>query len=191
MTYGFAADAMVRAESGEPCNGQKCFRAFRDGVAGALDVRFNLPGRHNVQNALAAIAVATELGVPDAAILKALAEFQRLNAEDPKDLRDLLKVGDCHLRLDQYAEAIETYELVARIYIENPKAPEPLKAREPVPEKIKEPVPEASSVAPVAPRVKRRSVEVWRPVYLRVPPLICWLEASLVEAPERPRRAGL
>jgi tetratricopeptide (TPR) repeat protein len=59
---------------------------------------------------------------------KAIAEFQRLIAEDPKDLRVLLKVGDCHLRLDQYAEAIETYELVARIYIENPKAPEPLKA---------------------------------------------------------------
>jgi UDP-N-acetylmuramate--alanine ligase len=75
VTYGFAADAMVRAESVEPCDGQMCFRAFRDGVAGALDVRLNLPGRHNVQNALAAIAVATELGVPDAAILKALAEF--------------------------------------------------------------------------------------------------------------------
>jgi UDP-N-acetylmuramate--alanine ligase len=75
VTYGFAADAMVRAEGVEPCNGQMCFRAFRDGVAGALDVRLNLPGRHNVQNALAAIAVATELGVPDAAILKALAEF--------------------------------------------------------------------------------------------------------------------
>jgi UDP-N-acetylmuramate--alanine ligase len=75
VTYGFAADAMVRAEGVEPCNGQMCFRVFRDGVAGALDVRLNLPGRHNVQNALAAIAVATELGVPDAAILKALAEF--------------------------------------------------------------------------------------------------------------------
>jgi UDP-N-acetylmuramate--alanine ligase len=75
VTYGFAADAMVRAEGVEPCNGQMCFRVFRDGVSGSLDVRLNLPGRHNVQNALAAIAVATELGVPDAAILKALAEF--------------------------------------------------------------------------------------------------------------------
>src|SRR5207253_9835737 len=36
----------------------------------------NLPGRHNVQNAVAAIAVATELGVADAAICKALAEFR-------------------------------------------------------------------------------------------------------------------
>jgi UDP-N-acetylmuramate--alanine ligase len=75
VTYGFAADAMVRAEGVEPCDGQMCFRAYREGVAGALDVRLNLPGRHNVQNALAAIAVGTELGVPDAAIRKALAEF--------------------------------------------------------------------------------------------------------------------
>src|SRR5262245_40493402 len=75
VTYGFAADAMVRAEDVAPCDGQMCFRAVREGVAGALDVRLNLPGRHNVQNALAAIAVGTELGVPDAAIRKALAEF--------------------------------------------------------------------------------------------------------------------
>jgi UDP-N-acetylmuramate--alanine ligase len=51
------------------------FKAVREGAA-ALDVTLNLPGRHNVQNALAAIAVATELGVSDAAIRKALAEFR-------------------------------------------------------------------------------------------------------------------
>ena len=76
VTYGFAADAMVRAEAVEPCDGQMCFRALRDGMPGALDVRLNRPGRHNVQNALAAIAVGSELGVPDAAIVKALAEFR-------------------------------------------------------------------------------------------------------------------
>ena len=41
-----------------------------------MDVQLNLPGRHNVLNALAAIAVADELGVEDAAICKALAEFR-------------------------------------------------------------------------------------------------------------------
>jgi UDP-N-acetylmuramate--alanine ligase len=41
-----------------------------------LDVVLNLPGRHNVLNALSAIAVAAELDVPDAALLKALAEFK-------------------------------------------------------------------------------------------------------------------
>jgi len=51
------------------------FKALREG-APPLDILLNLPGRHNVQNALAAIAVATELGVPDAAIGKALAEFR-------------------------------------------------------------------------------------------------------------------
>jgi len=61
---------------------------------------------------------------------KAIAEFQRLVAEDPKDVRILLKVGDCYMRLEQYAEAIETYESVARIYIEatEQKPAEPLKA---------------------------------------------------------------
>jgi UDP-N-acetylmuramate--alanine ligase len=75
ITYGFSPDAMFRAEQVEHCGGQMCFRAVREGVPGAMDVRVNLPGRHNVQNALAAIAVATELGIADAAILKALDEF--------------------------------------------------------------------------------------------------------------------
>jgi tetratricopeptide (TPR) repeat protein len=58
---------------------------------------------------------------------KAIAEFQKLLADDPKDVRLLLKIGDCHLKIEQYAEAIETYEVVARLYIEQ-KPPEPLKA---------------------------------------------------------------
>jgi UDP-N-acetylmuramate--alanine ligase len=76
VTYGLAAEAMVRAEGVEVCDGAMCFRAIREGVPGALDVRLNLPGRHNVQNALAAIAVGTELGVGDGAVLEALAEFR-------------------------------------------------------------------------------------------------------------------
>ena len=42
-----------------------------------LDVTLNLPGEHNVLNALAAIAVATELELPDAPVVKGLAELQR------------------------------------------------------------------------------------------------------------------
>jgi UDP-N-acetylmuramate--alanine ligase len=74
VTYGMREDAMVRAAdivAGERMR----FKALREG-APPLDILLNLPGRHNVQNALAAIAVATELGVPDAAIGKALAEFR-------------------------------------------------------------------------------------------------------------------
>jgi UDP-N-acetylmuramate--alanine ligase len=51
------------------------FRAMRKD-AKPLDVVVNLPGRHNVLNALAAIAVATEIGIKDEAIQKALKEFR-------------------------------------------------------------------------------------------------------------------
>jgi len=76
LSYGFGADAMVRAENVSHCGGSMRFRAVREGRVGVLEVTLNLPGRHNVQNALAAIAVATELGLEDAAIVKALAEFR-------------------------------------------------------------------------------------------------------------------
>jgi UDP-N-acetylmuramate--alanine ligase len=74
ITYGTGRDAAVRAEAIRHDAGRMRFRARRENAA-ALDVLLNLPGRHNVLNALAAIAVATELGIDDAAILKALAEF--------------------------------------------------------------------------------------------------------------------
>ena len=74
LTYGTGADAMVRAENIRHDGGRMRFRALREN-APALEVILNLPGRHNVLNALATIAVATELGVADKAILKALAEF--------------------------------------------------------------------------------------------------------------------
>ena len=75
VTYGFAADAMVRAEQLAHAAGTMRFTVLRE-KRPALTATLNLPGEHNVQNALAAIAVATELGVADAAILKALAEFR-------------------------------------------------------------------------------------------------------------------
>ena len=74
VTYGLREDAMIRGTdlvAGERMR----FKAIREGGQ-PLEITLNLPGRHNVQNALAAIAVATELGVPDAAIRKALAEFR-------------------------------------------------------------------------------------------------------------------
>jgi UDP-N-acetylmuramate--alanine ligase len=75
LTYGTGADAMVRAENIRHDGGRMRFRALRE-KAPALEVTLNLPGQHNVLNALAAIAVATELGIADKAILKALAEFR-------------------------------------------------------------------------------------------------------------------
>jgi UDP-N-acetylmuramate--alanine ligase len=79
VSYGLAPDAMVRAARIEHAGGRMRFEAVRTANSeprSALQVTLNLPGTHNVQNALAAIAVASELGVPDAAILKALAEFR-------------------------------------------------------------------------------------------------------------------
>ena len=75
LTYGTGEDCRVRAEAIEHDRGRMRFRAQRPGAA-PLDVVLNLPGRHNVLNALAAIAVAGELGVDDAAVQRALAEFR-------------------------------------------------------------------------------------------------------------------
>jgi UDP-N-acetylmuramate--alanine ligase len=76
VTYGTAAEAMVRAEGIEHAAGQMRFRVQRRGKAQPLQVTLNLPGHHNVLNSLAAIAVGLEIGIPEAAIQKALAEFK-------------------------------------------------------------------------------------------------------------------
>lgn len=77
-SYGFGEDAEVRAVNVRPVAQQMHFTAQRrNGVTlPDLDVVLNLPGEHNVLNALSAIAVAVELSVPDAAVQKALAEFK-------------------------------------------------------------------------------------------------------------------
>jgi UDP-N-acetylmuramate--alanine ligase len=74
VTYGLCEDATIRAV--DVVAGERMrFSCLREG-APPLAVSLNLPGRHNVQNALAAIAVAGELGLPDSAVQKALAEFR-------------------------------------------------------------------------------------------------------------------
>jgi UDP-N-acetylmuramate--alanine ligase len=78
ITYGFNADAQVRAVDVTALpGGQMRFTAQRrNGVAMPdLAITLNLPGEHNVLNALAAVAVATELELADDAIAKALANF--------------------------------------------------------------------------------------------------------------------
>jgi UDP-N-acetylmuramate--alanine ligase len=77
VSYGMTEDANIRAEDVVAKNGRMCFTCVRrNGSTSRLAVELNLPGLHNVQNALAAIAVATEVGVPDDAIVRALAEFK-------------------------------------------------------------------------------------------------------------------
>ncbi|MEY4883046.1 MAG: hypothetical protein RIS34_900 [Pseudomonadota bacterium] len=76
-SYGFDEGAQVRAVDVQAVDGQMHFTVQRrNGVTlSDLPIVLNLPGRHNVLNALSAIAVAVELNVPDAAVQKALAGF--------------------------------------------------------------------------------------------------------------------
>ena len=77
-SYGFAEDAQVRAIDVRAQAGQMHFTVQRrNGVTlPDLEVVLNLAGEHNVLNALAAIAIAVELNIPDEAVLRALAHFK-------------------------------------------------------------------------------------------------------------------
>jgi len=77
-TYGFSAEAQIRAVNVQHQHGLMRFTAQcrQNGQPRDLEITLNLPGLHNVLNALAAIAVGLEVGVADDAIISALAEFQ-------------------------------------------------------------------------------------------------------------------
>ncbi|HAT38909.1 UDP-N-acetylmuramate--L-alanine ligase [Polynucleobacter necessarius] len=81
LRYGLSEDADIRASNIQADSTRMHFMVDRRAVRrhgnkpGPLNVTLNLPGLHNVRNALAAIGIATELGVGDEAIIKALAEF--------------------------------------------------------------------------------------------------------------------
>jgi UDP-N-acetylmuramate--alanine ligase len=77
-SYGFNEGAQVRAVNVRAVDGQMHFTVQRRNgvVLPDLEIVLNLPGHHNVLNALSAIAVAVELNVEDAAVQKALAEFK-------------------------------------------------------------------------------------------------------------------
>ena len=75
LSYGFAEDADVRVLAAHPAAGRNHLRVrFADGLEHALTL--NLPGRHNVRNALAALAVGHELGVAPDGMAQTLAQFQ-------------------------------------------------------------------------------------------------------------------
>jgi UDP-N-acetylmuramate--alanine ligase len=91
VTYGIDSDANFRAEDVVADGGTMRFTCVRtNGNVTRLPIVLNLPGRHNVLNALAAIAVATEVGVGDTAIIKALAEFRGCRPALPAPWRDCL-----------------------------------------------------------------------------------------------------
>ncbi|HZW22188.1 UDP-N-acetylmuramate--L-alanine ligase [Noviherbaspirillum sp.] len=74
LTYGFHEEAQVRAVDAKAVDGHMEFTVLQEEYP-PLHVHLNQPGMHNVQNACAAIAIARELGVDDAATQKALREF--------------------------------------------------------------------------------------------------------------------
>jgi UDP-N-acetylmuramate--alanine ligase len=102
VTYGFSALADLRADNVTPADGGSRFDAVvleRDGSRRTIGgVHVPMPGRHNVQNALAAIAVGLELGMSDAAIIKG---FQRFDGVK----RRFSRVGevDGAIIIDDYA----------------------------------------------------------------------------------------
>jgi UDP-N-acetylmuramate--alanine ligase len=102
VTYGFSALADVRADNIEPLPGGSRFDAViltRDGERRTIErVHVPIPGRHNVQNALAAIAVAIELGISDDAIVGGFERFDGVK-------RRFTKVGevDGAIVIDDYA----------------------------------------------------------------------------------------
>ena len=92
VTYGFSEEAMIRATDIQTAQGQMRFTVQRQNGERMTDlnITLNLPGMHNVLNALATIAVATELELDDAPIVKALAEFKGVG-------RRFQRYGDWHL----------------------------------------------------------------------------------------------
>jgi UDP-N-acetylmuramate--alanine ligase len=102
VTYGFSALADVRADNVTPVPDGSRFDAVileKDGERRTIEgVHVPIPGRHNVQNALAAIAVALELGMPDEAIVNGFDRFEGVK-------RRFTRVGevDGAIVIDDYA----------------------------------------------------------------------------------------
>jgi UDP-N-acetylmuramate--alanine ligase len=91
VTYGFAALADVRGENVRPVPGGSRFDVSIRGRSGEVrtiaDIELPMPGRHNVQNALAAIGVAAELGISDDVLAKGFERFHGVK-------RRFTKVGE-------------------------------------------------------------------------------------------------
>ncbi|MEO8674604.1 MAG: UDP-N-acetylmuramate--L-alanine ligase [Casimicrobiaceae bacterium] len=101
VTYGLADDAQLRATDVVNAAGRMRFVA-RAARAPDLPVELNLPGVHNVRNALAAIAIGREVGVADAAIARALAEFRGVGRRFQRYGDVTLEGGGKYTLIDDY-----------------------------------------------------------------------------------------
>ena len=107
MTYGTGDNARVRATDIRAAQGRMHFTvsindARLTGGADRFSVTLNLPGTHNVLNALAAIAVALEVGVSSESIVKALAEFKGVGRRFQRYGEIQLPTGGSFLLVDDY-----------------------------------------------------------------------------------------
>jgi len=103
MTYGFSEGARVRATNVRAENGKMHFTVQRiNGVTTEFEVTLNLPGNHYVLNALAAIAIASELNVSDAAMIKALAEFKGVGRRFERYGEVAIPAGGTFTLIDDY-----------------------------------------------------------------------------------------
>ncbi|MGZ8152887.1 MAG: UDP-N-acetylmuramate--L-alanine ligase [Methylovulum sp.] len=99
-TYGVHEDADVRGIDIKQEGMHTTFKVLRRGDYPVLNVTLNMPGWHNMLNALAAIAVASKLDIDDAAITKSLGAFKgvgrrfQINADLPMDNGKLTLVDD-------------------------------------------------------------------------------------------------
>jgi UDP-N-acetylmuramate--alanine ligase len=108
LRYGLSKEADIRASNVRADGTRMHFTVDRKTVRrhgnkpGRLEVQLNLPGLHNVQNALAAIGIATELGVDDEAIIKALSEFSGVGRRFQKYGEIPLASGGSFTLVDDY-----------------------------------------------------------------------------------------
>lgn len=101
LTYGLSPDADVRAVNIRQQGLRTYFEVQQVGVSHSLAVELNMPGAHNVRNALVAIAVAREIGVDDALVTKALRDFQGIGRRCQSYGEVATPAGDV-LLLDDY-----------------------------------------------------------------------------------------
>ena len=114
VTYGLTPGCNFYAENIVAVDGQMRFDCVRvNGTTSRLAITLNTPGLHNVLNALAAIAVATELQVADAAIVKALAEFKGVGRRFQRYGEVALPAGGSFTLVDDYGH--HPVEMVATL----------------------------------------------------------------------------
>ena len=101
VTYGFHEEADLRAVDVTPIETRTRFRILSGRLGPEITVTLNLPGRHNVLNAMAAVAVARSLEVDDELIGHALATFQGIGRRF--EVRERVRIGAHEVRLvDDY-----------------------------------------------------------------------------------------